>query len=171
MRCEDPFHYFTQLLGARLNRACAHIMYSYDSISRPIPFVFPSTECFTFAAAWIHVLLMIWAGICGAANSSAASRRGGHGYGNDAGFDRFGDDDDDFGGAMAFGGAMTDEAFDGGFDDDERGAYRAMGMGMGMGGMMGSVGDFLQNKKREPPKSYVHNAITLILQLTAIILL
>ncbi len=119
------------------------------------------------------MLLMIWAGICGAANSSAASRRGGHAYGNDAGFDRFGDDDDDVGGAISFGGAMADDAFDGGFDDDERGAYRAMGMGMGMGigGMMGGVGDFLQNKKREPPKSYVENTNSLILPLSAIILL
>jgi hypothetical protein len=101
-------------------------------------------------SAWIHALLLIWAGICGAANSAGASRRG---LGFDGGFDRFGGggDDDEFG--AAFGGAMLDDAFDGGYEDDERAAYRAMGMGMG-GMMMGALGDLMQNKKREPPKSY-----------------
>ena len=99
-------------------------------------------------AAWIHALLLIWAGICGAANSAGASRRG---LGFDGGFDRFGGDDDELG--AAFGAAFGDDAFDGGYEDDERAAYRAMGMGMG-GMMMGAVGDLMQNKKREPPKSY-----------------
>ena len=120
-------------------------IYSVLNLPQPLPpFFFP-----TLPSAWIHALLLIWAGICGAANSAGASRRG---LGFDGGFDRFGGGDDDEFGA-AFGAAFGDDAFDGGFEDDERAAYRAMGMGMG-GMMMGAVGDLLQNKKREPPKSY-----------------